>query len=49
MDGSRKHHIELGNPDPERHLSYVLTHKWFLNIKQENKPTNHNSREPRQQ
>ena len=27
MDGSRKHHIELGKPDPERQILYVLTHK----------------------
>ena len=29
MDGSRKHHIELGKPDPERQILYVL-----LDIKQ---------------
>ncbi|CAO2638631.1 hypothetical protein LEMLEM_LOCUS24523, partial [Lemmus lemmus] len=23
-----------GNPDTERQLSHVLTHRWFLNIKQ---------------
>ena len=34
MDGSRKQHIERGNPDPERQISYVLTHKWLLDIKQ---------------
>ena len=34
MNGARKHHIECGNPDPERQLSYILTHKCFLNIKQ---------------
>ena len=33
MDGFRKH-FERGNPDPERQLSYVLTHKWLLNLKQ---------------
>ena len=33
MDGSRKHPIAWGNPDPERQSSYALTHKWFLNIK----------------
>ena len=32
MDGSRKHHIEWGNL--ERQLSYVLTLKWLLDIKQ---------------
>ena len=34
MDGARKHHFKWGNPDPERQLSHVLTHRWFLNIKQ---------------
>ena len=34
MDGSRKHHTEWSNPDPERQLLYVLTHKWLLDIKQ---------------
>ena len=34
MHGSRKHHIEQGNLDPERQISYVLTHKWLLDIKQ---------------
>ena len=34
MDGSRKHHSEGGKPDPERQISYVLTHKWLLDIKQ---------------
>ena len=34
MGRARKHHIEWGNPDPERQLSYVFTHKWFLDIKQ---------------
>ena len=34
MDGARKHHFERGNPDPERQLSYVLTHKWLLDINQ---------------
>ena len=32
MGGSRKHHIEGGKP--ERQRSYVLTHKWLLDIKQ---------------
>ena len=36
MDGSRKHYIEGGNPDPERQLSYVLIHKWSSNIMQKN-------------
>ena len=26
--------FEWGNPDTERQLSHVLTHRWFLNIKQ---------------
>ena len=34
MDGSRKHHIEGDNPDPERQISYVLTNEWLLDIKQ---------------
>ena len=34
MDGARKYHFKSGNPDPERQLLHVLTHKWFLNIKQ---------------
>ena len=34
MDGATKHCFEGGNPDPERQLSHVLTHRWFLNIKQ---------------
>ena len=34
MDGARKYHIECGNQDLERQLSYVRTHKWFLNIGQ---------------
>ena len=33
MNGSRKHHIERGKSDPERQISNVLTHKWFVNIK----------------
>ena len=33
MGGSRKHNIEWGNPDPERQISYMLTHKWLLDIK----------------
>ena len=31
----------------EGQLSHVLTHKWFLNIKQRKPATNHNPREPR--
>ena len=34
MDGARKHYFEWGNPDTERQLAHVLTHKWLLNIKQ---------------
>ena len=34
MDGARKHYFERGNPDTERQLSHVFTHKWPLNIKQ---------------
>ena len=34
MDAARKHHIECVNPDPEKQLSYVLTHTWFSSIKQ---------------
>ena len=34
MDESRKHHIECGKPDPERQISYVLTHKWLLDRNQ---------------
>ena len=34
MDASRKHHIKWGNPDKERQISYVLTHKCPLDIKQ---------------
>ena len=49
MDGARKHYIEGGNPDPERQISYVFTHKWFLDLKQRNQSTTHNPREPRQQ
>ena len=26
--------MERGNPDPERQISYVLTYKWILDIKQ---------------
>lgn len=33
VNGSRKHQIERINPDPERQLSYVLTHKCFVEIK----------------
>ena len=44
-----QNHIEWHNPDPERQISYVLTHKWLLDIKQNNQSTIHNSREPRQQ
>ena len=29
MDGTRKYHPELGNPDPERHVTY----NWALTIK----------------
>ena len=34
IDGSRKHYFKWGNPDTERQLSHVYTHRWFLNIKQ---------------
>ena len=34
LDGSRKHHIEWGNLDLERQISYVLTHKWPLDLKE---------------
>ena len=30
MDGTRKYHPELGNPDPKGHTWYVLTDKWIL-------------------
>ena len=40
MNGARKPYFERVNQDTERQLSYVLTHKWFLNIKQKtNKQT----------
>ena len=45
----KKQHFEWGNPDTERQLSHVLTHRWFLNIKQRKPVTNHNTRELRQQ
>ena len=34
MGGSRKHHIEWGNPHPGRQISHVLTDKWLLDRKQ---------------
>ena len=34
MNAARKvNHPELGNPDPERQLWYVLTYKWILPVK----------------
>ena len=33
MDRARKHHFECSNPDPERQLSHVLTHKWLFKHK----------------
>ena len=33
MDGSREHHIEWGNQDPEKQI-YAFTHKCLLDIKQ---------------
>ena len=47
MDGTRNYHIERGNPDPERQISHVLTHKWLLDIKQRKSAYNSQSREPR--
>lgn len=29
-----KNHPEQGNPDTERQIQFVLTHKWILNTKQ---------------
>ena len=49
MKGSRKH--QWGKSDPQRQISYVLTHKWLLDIKQKESSlsTVHNPREPRKQ
>ena len=48
MDRFRKHHIELGSPDPGIQISYVLTHDRFFRQKaKKNQPTN--PRGPRQQ
>ena len=30
MDGTRKYHAELGNPDPKVYTWYVFTDKWIL-------------------
>jgi hypothetical protein len=30
MDGTRKYHPELSNPDTKEHTWYVLTDKWIL-------------------
>lgn len=35
LNGARKKkHPDCGNSDPERQTSYVLTHKWILDINQ---------------
>ena len=47
MDGSRKHYIEWANPDPERQISYVLPHKWLLDIKERKPDYNLHSKETR--
>lgn len=30
IDGNRKDHLECCNPDPERHIWYLLTYKCIL-------------------
>jgi hypothetical protein len=30
MDGTGKHHPELGNPEPKGHAWFVLTNNWIL-------------------
>lgn len=33
MGTTRKNHLELGNPDEEIQIWYVLTYKWILAVK----------------
>ena len=49
MDEARKHYFDWGNPDTERQLSHVLTHRWFLNIKQRKSVYKPQSQKLRQQ
>ena len=43
MDGARKYHSEWGNPDSERQIPYVVTHKWPLDMKQRKTANNSQS------